>query len=264
MLELTTLSFAQLRNAEHVAFFTNVRKVIDKFGTEGLGLDATQFTQFTTAVDEVQDIVLKTHASMYTADMESLDKDRDRIYRMVRYKLQAVTFASPDSLLASYKDPLEKYILGKYNADIVKLPYQEETAHLIGFIKDMRHYFTSDDIEAMAIGENLDELDQVNKTFIDVYLNRADERSLSTADHTKALRLTCEELYKLFCLHFLYVVSTQPDTEKGLACTNIIGVINELIRDARQHLNSRLGKGGTDSAADDLGDDVSPIPYPTK
>ncbi len=241
MQSINYLPFAQLRNAEHVAFFYNVQKTIERYGATDLGLTAESFTQYTAAVNAVQDIVLKTQGSKYTADIEAYDAERDRLFRLVRYKLQAIELASPDSSLAQYQTSIEKYILNKYSTDIIKLPYQEETAHLNGFMLDMKNLFTESDIETMGITTDLEVLKAANDTFTEVYLDRADERSGTTAEETKRLRQICEERYELIRLHIEYVANYEPESEKGALCNILLGVINELIRDARLHLEMHQG-----------------------
>lgn len=258
---INSLPFAQLKNAEHVAFFNNVVLELSKFDVTDLGLTAEKLNQFKDIVNKEQDIVLKAQGSMYTKDMQALDEERDRLYRMIRLKMQAICLASPDSPLATYKPSLEKYILSKYNNDITALPYQEESAHLSGFDLDLHAHFTDEELEFMAIAEDLNLLKTANNTFADMYNQRATERAGSTTELTKKLRAESEELYAYLRLHIEYMANTAPETEKGMACLSVIGVINEYVKDARYRLYMRLGKVEPE---EELGDDISPIPYPNK
>ena len=269
MQTINNLPFAQLRNAEHVAFFNNVLREFDKYGAEDLGITAEKFDKFTTAVATEQDIVLKAQGSMYTADMVDLDAQRDLLYRKIRLKLQAVTLSAPDNPGSTFILPLEKYILNKYSTDIVSLAYQEESAHLAGFILDMESRFTKDELKAMGVDQDLISLELANDTFADLYNQRASERACNTAELTKKLRTETEELYAILCLHIEYTANMAPQTEQGEVCGMVLGVINELVRDARQHLNQRKGKTESSdeedfSASDKLDDNVSPIPFPNK
>ena len=265
MQTINTLPFGQLKNAEHVAFFNNIVIAIDKTGGEKIGLTAEQLTQFKGAVLNEQDIVLKAQGSMYTADMEAYDAERDRIYRMIRFKLQAVCLSGEGTALHALKAPIEKYILGKYSTDIVSMPYQEESAHLAGFDLDMHAHFTTEDLEDMGIDRDLKSLKVANDRFSDMYNDRAVERSGSTAELTKKLRAESENLYGLIKLHIEYMANTSPESETGTACSGILGVINEIVRDARQRLNQRMGKvdSATESGSGSEGLDpsVSPIPF---
>ena len=278
MLCINSLPFAQLKNAEHVAFFNNVVIAITTIGAEDLGIASAQFTAFKTAVTNEQDIVLKAQGSMYTADMVAADKERDALYSLIHHKLMAVALYPAQSALATYKTALEKYILNKYNTDITSLPYQEESAHLSGFDMDMHAQFTDDDLEAMGVTTDLLLLKAANERFSAMYNQRAMERSGSTAELTKRLRAECEELYAMIKLQTEFTANTAGDTEKGVLNAKLLGVINEIVRDARNRLNQRLGKAPEESTEEEtssdnpsssssgdepgLDDNVSPIPFP--
>lgn len=264
MQSINNLPFGQLKNAEHVAFFNNVVIAIDKIGAEEIGLTAAKFTELKNAVGAEQDIVLKAQGSMYTADMQALDEERDRLYRMIRLKMQAVCLASPSSELAVFKAPLEKYILNKYGVEITSLAYQEESAHLSGFDLDVTTRFTSDELTLMGIDQDLVALKLANDKFADLYNQRATERSGSTAELTKKLRAESENLYGLIKLHIEYTANTEPASEKGVNCASALGVINEIVKDARTRLNQRLGRTSGDGSESGLDSNVSPIPFPNK
>ena len=275
MLCINSLPFLSLRNAEHVSFFNNTVVAITTLGAEDLGLSAAQFTEFKNAVNQEQDIVLKAQGSMYTADMEAADKERDALYGLIHHKLMAVAMYPDQSALATYKTALQKYILNKYNTDITSLAYQEESAHLSGFDMDMHAQFSDDDLEAMGVTTDLLLLKAANERFAEMYNQRAVERSGSNAEETKRLREQSESLYARIKLYLEYTADSAPESDKGILCAKLIGVINEIVRDARQHLNMRLGKSTVDdgeesenpsspSSGDEPGldDNVSPIPYP--
>ena len=118
----------------------------------------------------------------------------------------------------------------------------------------------------MGIAEDLMSLKVANTRFSDLYNERAVERAGSTAELTKKLRAESENLYGLIKLHIEYVSNTDSLSEKGEACIAILGVINEIVRDARQHLNQRMGRvDASANTSPEGGDDVvSPIPFPGK
>ena len=244
---VTSLPFAQLRNAEHVAFFNNVVVELSKFDATDLGLTAEKITQFKTAVNAEQDIVLKAQGSMYTADMQALDEERDRLYRLIRLKLQAAILASADSEVHSFATTIDKYILTKYGLDVPTAPYQEESALIRGFILDVKNYLPEDVITAVGISRELVALGAANDNFAEQYNERVTEKSGSTTEFTRKARAATEELFHLIGLHLEYKANTEPSTDAGVACDGLVAVINELIKDARQRLNVRLGKVADDS-----------------
>ena len=241
MQSISTLPFAQLKNAEHVAFFNNVAIEIEKKTAESLGLTVSQMQAYRTAIDAEQDIVNRSMASTYTAEMEAMDAERDRLYRLVRLKLQACLLANAGSAQAKLAESVEKNLINKYGNDIVGMAYQEETALLRGFILDVTNFFDEDQIQTLGITSELTDLQTANDSFADLYNERAVERSYSTAEMTKKLRAATEELYRLLALHLEFKANTDS-SEIGVACGESLAVVNQIVKDARTRLNQRLGK----------------------
>ena len=242
MQSISTIPFAQLNNAEHVAFFSNVAVELDKKTAEALGLTTVQFLNFRKAVTAEQDIVNRSMASVYTADMEAMDAERDRIFRLIRLKLQACLYATPGTAVAELAESVEKNLLNKYGNSIAAQPYQEESALLRGFIYDVTNFFSENQIQTLGISGDLGDLQAANENFMDLYNQRAAERSLSTAELTKKLRTATEELYQLLALHLSFKANNEAGTEVGTACAESLAVVNQIVKDARQRLSQRQGK----------------------
>ena len=242
MQKVNILSFAQLRNAEHVAFFNNVSVALTKTGAEALGLTADQLTSFKLNVDTEQDIVNRSMASVYTPEMKEMDDERDRLFRLIRLKLQAVTLASPGSELASYATITERDLLNKYDNSLCMLPYQEESAVLNGFILDTREFLGDEAIEAIGFAEELAELESANKAFANMYNERVTEKAGAGTEKTKALRKETEEQFSRIACHVEYKVNASDNGIEALGCKELLGVINQIFSDARTRLNVRLGR----------------------
>ena len=240
MKKIPTLTFAQLKNAEHVAFFNNVAIELEKKTAESLGLTASQLTAYRDAVDAEQDIVNRSMASIYTAEMEAMDIERDRLYRLIRHKLQECELENPGSPKAKLNESVQKNLLNKYGNEIVGMPYQEETALLRGFILDVTNFFDEDQIQTLGITSDLIDLETANNSFSDQYNERATERSFSTTELTKKLRADTEEHYAHMALHLEFKANGDT-TEVGVACGESLAVVSQIVKDARTRLNQRLG-----------------------
>jgi len=239
---ISTLDFSKLKNAEHVSFFNNVVVAIEKAVPTKVGLTTERLLSFKNIVDTEQDIVNSTTASTYTTEMKAMDEERDRLFRLIRLKLEAVTFASKDSDVVQFATTVEKYLLAKYGIEIIKMAYQEESAVLRGFILDLKARFDEDAMDAMGITSTLEELEYANNQFIDQYNERVNEKSVAVAENTKKCRKASEDAFDMLSLMFEFKGNTEPETEVGKACLSMIAVINTLIKDARTRLNVRLGK----------------------
>ena len=239
--KINSLSFQQLKNAEHVSFFTNVGVAINKLTATAVGLTEAQIKQYNDAVALEQDIVNHSTGSIYTPEMQALDAERDRLFRLIRLKLQAVTLASEGSEVAQYATTIDKYLLTKYGLDVATAPYQEESALISGFILDVKNMLPEDALTSIGIASELAALEAANTGFADQYNERVTEKSASTTEYTKKLRAETEELYNLIALHVEYKANSDT-TSVGEACTSLLGVFNELIKDAHMRLNMRLGR----------------------
>ena len=242
MQKINSFSFAQLKNAEHVSFFTNVQVAIEKVGAEVAGIAKAQMDAYKAAVLVEQDIVNHSTGSVYTPEMKALDEERDRLFRLIRLKLQAVTLASAGSEIAQYATTVDKYILTKYGLEVATAPYQEESALIRGFILDVKNMFPEDALTTMGIASDLAALESANDSFADQYNERVTEKSGSTTEATRKARSETEELFHLIGLTLEYKANTDPASDMGVACDGLVAVINELIKDARLRLNMRLGK----------------------
>lgn len=80
---------------------------------------------------------------------------------------------------------------------------------------------------------------------------------LLCAELAKKQRAETEAQYEMIRLYVEYTANNMPDDISGKICSNIIGVVNEYVKDARQRLNARLGRSESYDSPD-----FSPIPYP--
>ena len=257
MLKINSLTFTQLKNAEHVSFHNNVKVAVEKIGITTLGLTEAQYGAYTAKVDEEQDIVNRAQSSIYTPEMKAMDEERDRLFRLIHLKLQACLLASPGSAAAKLASTVDRYLLAKYSNEVCTLPYQEESAVIAGFILDVNTFLGEEGIETLEIEREMASLETANRKFADQYNERVTEKSGTSAEITKTLRSETEEQYRLLCLHIEYKANNDTASE-GQACASLIGIINQLVADARFRLNVRLGKA-EDTAYNPDGDVVSPV-----
>lgn len=254
MLKINNLSYDKLKNAEHVSLFTNVKVAIDKLTPTSLGLSETLFTAYKSALGLEQDIVNRSMASVYTPEMEEADKERDRLFRLIRSKLETVTHAKPGSEKAGYLTIVKRDLLNKYGNDVCLLPYQEESAVIAGFILDAYNFLGDDAIETLDLTDDVEALDQANKAFADMYNERVTEKAGASTEKTKELRKATEEQFNRIVCHIEYKVNTDESSLDAVTCKSILGIINQIIADAQTRLNTRLGK--TSGSADGEDSDI--------
>ncbi len=251
MQKVNTLSFGQLKNAEHVSLFTNVKVAIDKMTPTALGLSDTLYTAYKSALGVEQDIVNRSMASVYTPEMEEADKERDRLFRLIHSKLEAVTYAKPGSEEAGFITIIKRDLLNKYGNDVCMLPYQEESAVIAGFVLDAYNLLGDEALETLSLIDDVEALNLANKAFADMYNERVTEKAGASAEKTKELRKATEEQFNRIVCHIEYKANTDESSLDAVTCKSILGVINQIIADAQTRLNTRLGKNSGSADGED-------------
>lgn len=259
---ISSVPFSHLKNAEHVSFLTNVGIAIAKITPEAVGLTSALVKQYNDAVALEQDIVNHSNGSVYTPEMRALDDERDRLFKLIRLKLQTILLESADSELAQYSNTVEMLILKKYGLEVAAAPYQEESSLIRGFLLDVRNFLAEETIEALGITADLTALETANNNFADQYNERVTEKSTSISAYGKKVRADAEALYNLVGLHVEYM-SNSDKTEVGTACSQLLAVINQLIKDVQQRLNSRAGKVSDTEEEEEDTPNISPVPFPS-
>ena len=258
MLTITPMSFAQLKNAEHVSLFSNIQNAIDKSTATKLGLKEALYNAYVNAVAFEQDIVNRSQASVYTPEMKALDDDRDRLFKLIRLKLESVILESSFSPVKTYAAIIEKHLLNKYGTNITHLAYQEESAVIKGFILDVRSFLGDEAIRLIGIDGDLTSLETANQGFADQYHERVVEKAGTDSEMAKQLRLATEEQFRLLSCHVEYMAN-HDTTLAGAANSSLLGVINQLIYEAQLRLDQRLGNKNDGESGSDIGNVVPPV-----
>ena len=256
MQTVNNLSLQRFNNRECTAFFLNVQKILTDANRENLGVDATFLSQYNTLLQKLMDQVYTTTGSQYTTQMKAADEKRGIIFRRVRLKLQAVEFGEEGSRLVKMADKVRSEILSKYGSGIPQMPMQEETAVVSGLIYDLRDKLDDDDIEELALEDDIAKLELANTAFVKAYNARTSEKAEQESQKTTLLRQQLGELYLRICLIVQYNANSlsEADAEKAAECQSIIKLLNVLIAEAKQRLAQRL-KGSGEDEEENKGED---------
>ena len=236
VLELKTINkiyFARLSNAYHASFMSNVKADLVKYGAAVLGIATNLFENFTDALDEEQDIVNRSRASVYTKQLAEFDKTRDNYFKRIYYKLRTAELdVQNEAITAEIIASINTNFITQYPLSIINEPNQVETAKIRGFIKDLK-VFLSEHFTLLGISTDVDILESANDSYEDAYLSRIREKSESF--DTTECRLNTERLY----LQMTYQLAATANSESDEAetkvkigmCRNVIDEINLLIKD---------------------------------
>ena len=232
----------KFKNAEHVQLHTNIRNIINQADIETMGLSEAVFNPYRQAIMAEQDIVYKASGSAITAEMEKADMQRDNCFRRVRRKLEVARYENPESAAYKAADVIEKQLLAQYTGSVPNLPMQEETAVLTGFVQDCKTVLTQDQIEALGIDGDLEELQMANRRFNQLYQERVAEKADSSVANALKLRADTDAAYNQLSVN-VNALANNPDTAKAEQtelARMVVNSINVVISEAKQRVNQRL------------------------
>ena len=239
---LTSVDMKKFKHAEHVAFHSNVRDIINAATASKIGLATGIFNPYLQAITQEQDIVNKAAGSSITQEMEKADAERDNVYRRIRRKLEVAKYENPASEAFKAWDVIEKHLLTPYSSNVPHLAMQEETAVLTGFVQDCRNQLTGEQVEALGIDGDLDDLEEKNQAFSALYQQRVAEKADSSVVTAQLLRAATDVAYNQVVVA-LNALGNDPDPAKAEqvgACRSVIASINVVISEAKQRVNQRL------------------------
>ena len=236
------LNLTLLKNAEHVQYHTNIMNVIEGADAEAIGLPELVYGPYTSAIMEEQDIVYNASGSPYTQLMQEADVERCNAYRRVFRKLSVCEVESPASVAFKAWPTVSKHLIDPYGGAVTSLAQQEKTAVITGFIKDCREILTSEQVSAIGIDGDLDDLQMANQKYERMYQERLNEKSLYSASSNATYRATTDACFKhLYTM--LNALANDPDPAKSAktqAAQEVVKKINLVTEDARQRLTYRL------------------------
>ena len=241
MFSISPFALSRLNNAEFVGFFINFNQLVEKTGSEKLGLDSGDMQNFAELLKKLQDQVRYSPSSALTASMVAANDKRCQIFKRINYHLKAVQLAEENTDLLACRDVVETQLLKPYPLGIVRLPYQELTTVLSGFIMDCKNKLDEDAIDVLGVMSDITALEMANNAFISAYNSRSAERS-ENAGLTLELRKQMNDLYLGFTFHLQYVANSKLSTmaDKAAAIQPFIAVLNANIADARRRYNQRI------------------------
>ena len=262
--QINHITFQRLSNAYHVAFFSNVKATIEKYGAATLKLDETGYEDFTSALDLEQDIVNRTRSSAFTRQLQDFDRVRDAYFRRIYYKLKNVENDINNELITkTLVDRINTLILSQYGLSICAEANQKETAKLRGFIRDVKDYL-ADDLEKLDITSDLEHLESANNSYETAYVNRNSE--YAALPSSTSLREKTEGAYLALSFGLMTMAnSSATDTAGALRaklCSTVVDELNILIKDFKSKAYAGAAGNADDEEIDSdesvVDEDVNP------
>jgi len=240
---LNPTATSSMSNGYFVAFHQGNSALIEQYEAKNLGIQEADFAQYKSKIKQINDAVLSTQGSDKTSLIQTYDDERDNLYRFVRNIFANLKNATQTELKSLYPTAKSK-ILKVYGSNLASENYQEETAHINGFIVDVRKYFGKD-LETLNLSAALTALEAANNNFQAAFLNRSDELAGIELGATKKLRSDIEDLYAKMACAINYGASRTDATDETSVsvctfCTDFIAVHNQYSSEVKQSI--KLGK----------------------
>lgn len=239
MIKIKHAHLKRYKVAEFAAFCFSFKELVTQSGVKNLGLHEPTYNEFCSRLDQLSDAVNATQGSDKTPVIGQYNKERGRYFRYIRNVLANLRF-STDPTLAALSDTAKTKILKVYPAKIANEAGQQETAHVAGFVLDVRNFF-ADQLDKLGIKAALTALETANNNFQSTFLERSDELSSIDDGMTAKCRAQLEELFRQMEVTLNYNASlTYADDEKSVmlqaASANMISVLNQYIDELWQSI----------------------------
>ena len=219
-----------------------------------LSITAEQLAEGKAYLATMKDLNKKSRMKAETKPKKEIDRLRDRMFSFIMERIK-LFLDSPDAELKAAADKL--YLVASPYKGAARLPYNQETEVLSGFLLDMNKSENLDAVTALGIEEDLNRLQSYNDQFI-ALVKEADmtESVLSFDEKMREQRNLMGDWYQemadsAFATNFL------SETEESLY---FMSGLNALIKSVKKSYNQRTAKSGKDEnpegqpADDDKGD----------
>lgn len=248
MKKVSQFSLNRFNNAYHVNFHSNVMAIIEQFGEDSIGLSTSAFNRYKSDIAAETDTVKRSQASPETPKIREADEKRDQFFRYVRNVLANLQFA-PDAETRALYDDAKAKILNLYPSTLVNESINEESAHLRGFIMDVRNTFKTK-LEVLGISAALNALEKANNDLQELYVTRAQNIAANGSDLTTRCRAAVDDDYQgiITMVEYSAMVMGQLSDESSQmiakTCNTFIETLNQLI--TRTWTSIKMGNAGTD------------------
>lgn len=235
LLEFKSAWISRYNTAEYLNFMSRFQGTTMAIGAEALHYEEADMTRLGQLLTDMQDLVSRNMAAIETADLQSLEEQRDE---MGLYIINTVRNSRdlPFEAIATAANALW-YVLSPY-VGFYRLPNMQETATLDGMLMDLMKEENATHVATLSLTEKVADLYQVNAQ----YRNLTDQRTISrdaakTAD-SKTLRTEMDALYNyITAVAYAHnVVSPTAELER------YINSINAIIAETNAAYNQRMGQ----------------------
>ena len=231
-LKIETFNLGKLNNAEYTNFCNRTKSLMTNAGTEKLGITQDEYTQWTTNIALMTDIVAQSHISDLTKTIAETDHECDQL---ISY-LFSIIDAGAKSPIADQRQAAAHLInVVKPYRGIQRMAQGQQIQQTKGLLYDLGK---DDNIDA-AETLNLPSATQALRLANNRYMSQLEERAQSQIDTSlptaKSMRDVMDPQYDDLTTRAFITSVTTPSDE----ATAFIKAMNKLIADTNTAYNQR-------------------------
>jgi transcription elongation GreA/GreB family factor len=190
-MKIEKIDFSRLRNDAHFQFFTEVIKLVERYGAAQLKIEP-QFDALLALYADEDTALKKILKSSLTADIQEADRYRDEIWRGMTDANRSAMRHFDDAVRQAAERL--KIVFDTYG-NIAAKPLDEETSAIYNILQDFDGKYSSDAVAVRLTGW-MDELRATNDRFQTLMTERYDEAAARTALRLKEVRLQVDAAYR--------------------------------------------------------------------
>ena len=234
-LKIDSIGLDKLNNAEYTNFCNRTKSLMTNAGIDKLGITLDEYTEWTTNIAKMTDIVAQSHISDLTKTIAETDKECDDLIRYI--------FATID---AGAKSPIaDQRTAAAHLINVVK-PYRgiqnmaqgQQIQQTKGLLYDLGKADSIDLAETLNLPPATQALRLANNRYMSQLEERAQGQIDTALPAAKEMRAVMTPQYDyLMTRAFITSIST-PSTE----ATAFVKAMNKLIADTNMAYNQRMAQ----------------------
>ena len=258
MYKISSASLSTMTQADFQGFCSQYDGLLTTYGDTSLGIEQTFIDQFRSLLESYSDCCKETTASVLTAQLQTADELRTRLYRGVRAQLANCRNASKTEVTSLYPRIL-RCVLNVYGADITSESVNKKTGYISGFVRDVRKLGTGN-LQTLGITADLEALSQANQAYLEQSVQRSVEEGQTPKAVAKKLReqlVDCIDVMDSSLFYWANLV--QPATDQQTIYQELsrqfINALNDVISRIRRtaRADSSAETTGTGTTAENSG-----------
>lgn len=235
---MKTLALSRLQNAEHLAFLHDVMNLLAEASIPELEALRTKMLPEVAREDAAQKEILK---SEHTAKIETLDYERDELFRGFILRLESEQHAKDEARKTAAN---RLRIVTDTYGNLTKLNLQKETEVMENLLQDLRSSKYLPSITAIACEDWLQWIKEANDSVRDLYTKRRDDFAARPDYDMKDIRKTVDAHFDQLSQRIAALDNLTPTPK----LTTLIDKLNVSIQRWNDTLAQRRGKRKSEKA----------------